>query len=121
MSIPEKDADGKYLTANRGVTSNTALWHVRMALNVAALNCDKYGATARNQYNQILAVRYLPSSSLVGMAMPSAALSGGTGRTVGTTTGGGVGGGGGGGVEQAARTASDTREIRPASRRETNI
>ncbi|MEC3911977.1 hypothetical protein U5A82_16305 [Sphingobium sp. CR2-8] len=56
MSIPEKDADGKYLTANRGVTSNTALWHIRMALNVAALNCDKYGSTARTQYNQILAV-----------------------------------------------------------------
>ncbi|WP_236616870.1 hypothetical protein [Sphingobium lactosutens] len=56
MAIPTKDEDGKYLTANRGVTSNTALWHVRMALNVAALNCDKYGATARNQYNQILAV-----------------------------------------------------------------
>ncbi len=56
MAIPTKDEDGKYLTANRGVTSNTALWHVRMALNVAALNCDKYGATARNQYNQILSV-----------------------------------------------------------------
>jgi hypothetical protein len=56
MSIPEKGADGKYLTANRGVTSNTALWHVRMALNVAALNCDKYGPTARNQYNQLLSV-----------------------------------------------------------------
>lgn len=56
MSIPEKDADGKYLTANRGVTSNTALWHIRMALNVAALNCDKYGPTARLQYNQILAL-----------------------------------------------------------------
>ncbi|MEC3948614.1 hypothetical protein [Sphingobium sp. HWE2-09] len=56
MSIPEKDADGKYLTANRGVTSNTALWHIRMALNVAALNCDKYGPVARNQYNQILSL-----------------------------------------------------------------
>ncbi|BBD98699.1 hypothetical protein SAMIE_1022000 [Sphingobium amiense] len=56
MSIPEKGADGKYLTANRGVTANTALWHVRMALNVAALNCDKYGPTARTQYNQILSV-----------------------------------------------------------------
>lgn len=56
MSIPEKGADGKYLTANRGVTSNTALWHVRMALNVAALNCDKYGSAARTQYNQILSV-----------------------------------------------------------------
>lgn len=56
MGVPEKDADGRYLTANRGVTSNTALWHVRMALNVAALNCDRYGSTARLQYNQILAV-----------------------------------------------------------------
>ncbi|MFY9351513.1 hypothetical protein [Sphingobium sp.] len=56
MSIPGKDETGKFLTANRGVTSNTALWHVRMALNVAALNCDKYGSTARNQYNQILTV-----------------------------------------------------------------
>ncbi|WP_311267036.1 hypothetical protein [Sphingobium sp. WCS2017Hpa-17] len=56
MSIPEKGEDGKYLTANRGVTSNTALWHIRMALNVAALNCDKYGPTARLQYNQILAL-----------------------------------------------------------------
>lgn len=56
MSIPEQDEDGKYLTANRGVTSNTALWHVRMALNVAALNCEKYGPQARSQYNQILAV-----------------------------------------------------------------
>lgn len=56
MSIPGKDESGNFLTANRGVTSNTALWHVRMALNVAALNCDKYGPTARNQYNQLLAV-----------------------------------------------------------------
>lgn len=56
MSVPQKTADGSYDTANRGVTSNTALWHVRMALNVAALNCDKFGSTARTQYNQILAV-----------------------------------------------------------------
>lgn len=56
MAIPEKDENGKFLTANRGTTANTALWHVRMALNVAALNCDKYGSTARDQYNQLLAV-----------------------------------------------------------------
>ena len=56
MSLPTKDEEGDYLTPNRKVTSNTALWHVRMALNVAALNCEKYGATARNQYNQILTV-----------------------------------------------------------------
>ena len=56
MSLPTKDEQGEYLTPNRKVTSNTALWHVRMALNVAALNCEKYGSTARTQYNQILAV-----------------------------------------------------------------
>ncbi|WHO38150.1 hypothetical protein PMI04_016510 [Sphingobium sp. AP49] len=54
MSIPDKGDDGKYLTPNRGVTNNTALWHVRMALNVAALNCTD--ARARQQYNQLLAV-----------------------------------------------------------------
>ena len=56
MGIPEIGADGKYETANRGVTSNTALWHVRMALNVAALSCPNAAFTARNQYNQLLHV-----------------------------------------------------------------
>ena len=56
MSLPTQDEDGAYLTPNRKVTSNTALWHVRMALNVAALNCEKFGPAARNQYNQILTV-----------------------------------------------------------------
>ncbi|MFC3440531.1 hypothetical protein ACFOKF_04820 [Sphingobium rhizovicinum] len=56
MALPTKDESGDYLTPNKGITSNTALWHVRMALNVAALNCDKFGDTARSQYNQILAV-----------------------------------------------------------------
>lgn len=56
MSIPEVDAGGKYLTPNRGVTANTALWHVRMALNVAALSCHGVNEPARVQYNQILHV-----------------------------------------------------------------
>ncbi|SEQ54689.1 hypothetical protein [Sphingobium sp. YR768] len=56
MSLPTQDESGDYLTPNKGITSNTALWHVRMALNVAALNCDRFGDTARTQYNQILAV-----------------------------------------------------------------
>jgi hypothetical protein len=56
MSLPTKDEAGDYLTPNRKVTSNTALWHVRMALNVAALNCERFGSTARIQYNQILTV-----------------------------------------------------------------
>ncbi|WP_336950691.1 MULTISPECIES: hypothetical protein [Sphingobium] len=56
MSIPEVGNDGKYLTPNRGVTANTALWHVRMALNVAALSCHGVNEPARIQYNQILHV-----------------------------------------------------------------
>ncbi|WP_176591668.1 hypothetical protein [Sphingobium sp. EM0848] len=56
MSIPEIASDGKYLTPNRGVTANTALWHVRMALNVAALSCHGVNEPARIQYNQILHV-----------------------------------------------------------------
>jgi len=56
MSIPEVGDDGKYLTPNRGVTANTALWHVRMALNVAALSCYGVNEPARIQYNQILHV-----------------------------------------------------------------
>ena len=56
MSVPDVGADGKRLTPNRGVTSNTALWHVRMALNVAALSCHEAGDLARLQYNQMLHV-----------------------------------------------------------------
>ena len=54
--IPEVGDDGKYLTPNRGVTANTALWHVRMALNVAALSCHGVNEPARIQYNRILHV-----------------------------------------------------------------
>ena len=54
--IPEVDDTGKYLTPNRGVTANTALWHVRMALNVAALACHDAGDLARSQYNRLLHV-----------------------------------------------------------------
>lgn len=56
MSIPDVGEDGKRLTPNRGVTSNTALWHVRMALNVAALSCHDTGDRALSQYNQMLHV-----------------------------------------------------------------
>ena len=38
------------------MTANTALWHVRMALNVAALSCHGVHEPARIQYNQILHV-----------------------------------------------------------------
>lgn len=56
MSVPDVGTDGKRLTPNRGVTANTALWHVRMALNVAALSCHGVNEPARTQYNQMLHV-----------------------------------------------------------------
>nr|WP_208404919.1 hypothetical protein [Sphingobium vermicomposti] len=56
MSIPDVDDGGKYLTPNRGVTANTALWHVRMALNVAALSCRGGNEPAKTQYNRMLHV-----------------------------------------------------------------
>lgn len=56
MSIPDVGDDGKYLTPNRGVTANTALWHVRMALNVAALACHDAAGLAVSQYNRMLHV-----------------------------------------------------------------
>ncbi|WP_375197297.1 hypothetical protein [Sphingobium sp.] len=56
MSIPQVADDGSYLTPNRGVTANTALWHVRMALNVAALSCHGAYEPARIQYNRMLHV-----------------------------------------------------------------
>lgn len=56
MAIPDTDDSGAYLTPNRGVTSNTALWHVRMALNVAALSCHDTADLARSQYNRLLHV-----------------------------------------------------------------
>lgn len=36
---PPKAADGSYATINHGVDANGAVWHVRSALNVAALAC----------------------------------------------------------------------------------
>jgi len=39
LTIPAVGADGKRITPNRDLGPREALWHVRMALNVAALSC----------------------------------------------------------------------------------
>jgi hypothetical protein len=39
QQIPQRDADGSYHTPNRDLTPEEAAWHVRAALNVAALGC----------------------------------------------------------------------------------
>ncbi|WP_070156583.1 hypothetical protein [Sphingobium phenoxybenzoativorans] len=53
MTIPAVGKDGQRITPNRELSEAATLWHVRMALNVAALSCLKQDA-ARVQYNQLL-------------------------------------------------------------------
>lgn len=54
MVIPVIGADGKRITPNRGLSSAGTIWHVRMALNVAALSCNGQGGAARISYNALL-------------------------------------------------------------------
>lgn len=56
LSLPEPDAAGRFATVNSGIGDKEALWHVRSALNVAALGCRQEGALVRN-YNQFLTQR----------------------------------------------------------------
>lgn len=55
MTIPTRLSDGGYLTPNRDLSADAATWHVRAALNVAALACRgpaQAGIVAR--YNAML-------------------------------------------------------------------
>ncbi|WIA58415.1 hypothetical protein N6H05_11685 [Sphingobium sp. WTD-1] len=54
MQIPPIGADGQRVTPNRDLSGPATLWHMRMALNVAALSCQGSGDAARLQYNQML-------------------------------------------------------------------
>lgn len=60
MDLPDQAADGSYITPNRGMRGEQALWHVRMALNVAALSCLQGGDRVRVQYNQMLRIHAAP-------------------------------------------------------------
>ena len=55
MQIPPVGADGQRVTPNRDLSGPATLWHMRMALNVAALSCQGNGDAARLQYNALLA------------------------------------------------------------------
>ncbi|CAM5506595.1 hypothetical protein ACFSUK_28185 [Sphingobium scionense] len=55
MQIPSIGVDGQRVTPNRDLSGPATLWHMRMALNVAALSCQGSGDAARLQYNQLLA------------------------------------------------------------------
>ncbi|MEG3181531.1 hypothetical protein [Sphingomonas sp. LT1P40] len=54
LTIPARLADGSYATPNRAISAAGALWHLRAAFNVAALNCPD-GSLAP-AYNRVLAV-----------------------------------------------------------------
>lgn len=60
LDLPEVDAQGQYITPNRGMTGQQALWHVRMALNVAALSCRDAGDTMGVDYNRMLRLHAAP-------------------------------------------------------------
>jgi hypothetical protein len=55
MVIPKKRADGTYPNPNVNMTDQAAVWHLRNALNVAALGCDKVGGGVAEGYNAWLA------------------------------------------------------------------
>ena len=54
MILPALAADGRRITPNRGLSPMETLWHVRMALNVAALSCRDPADTHRIAYNRLL-------------------------------------------------------------------
>ena len=62
---PDRDAVG-YRTPNRDLSTDQTVWHVRVALNVAALGCrgTADGATAA-AYNALLAAEQVPLASAV--------------------------------------------------------
>lgn len=56
LRLPPMDELGRYITPNRGMTGQQALWHVRMALNVAALGCRGEGDVMGVEYNKMLRI-----------------------------------------------------------------
>ncbi len=58
MRIPARLPDGSYLTPNRELSPAATLWHLRTALNVAALGCRGAGQeTLVDHYNGMLTAR----------------------------------------------------------------
>ncbi len=56
LTIPVATADGGYATPNRALSTDAALWHLRSALNVAALQCDVADPAGVARYNRLLKV-----------------------------------------------------------------
>ncbi|MCW3846612.1 hypothetical protein OF829_05130 [Sphingomonas sp. LB-2] len=61
LQIPQRDAFGHYQTINQGLTPAETSWHVRAALNVAALGCRGAGdGELVPQYNRLIAAERGP-------------------------------------------------------------
>ena len=58
LKIPSKRKDGTYVTPNFEMTDAAAVWHLRGALNVAALACDKAGGGVIDGYNAWLTAHH---------------------------------------------------------------
>jgi len=57
FAVPARASDGTYLTPNHALSDADTLWHVRMALNVAALSCrNDPSDAARANYVRLLSV-----------------------------------------------------------------
>lgn len=58
LKLPTHNADGTYETPNHAISPAQAAWHLRSALNVAALGCrDAHEAETVAGYNQLLRTR----------------------------------------------------------------
>lgn len=58
MAVPPRLADGSYATPNRNLTQAATVWHLRVALNVAALGCrGPQGDAITAGYNAMLGDR----------------------------------------------------------------
>jgi len=68
---PPRDAAGAYITPNRDLSPEETTWHVRVALNVAALGCrDADEAATAAAYNTMLALDRAPlAAASAGMAL----------------------------------------------------
>lgn len=55
LTIPNRLADGSFETPNRALSDAGTLWHLRAALNVAALQCDN--GVSVPDYNRFLATQ----------------------------------------------------------------
>jgi hypothetical protein len=67
MNVPATDAAGTYLTLNHNVDQAQAVWHMRSALNVAALGCRGGAREAAiiAAYNRMLKVQKAPLAKAV--------------------------------------------------------